>query len=286
MPLVSSKEMLEDAYKYNYAIGAFPGHHFEMIRAIITAAEELDTPVIIQTTPDTIHYTGIVHLAQMVKTAAEQTKIPVSLHLDHGNSFQMVNQALRAGYTSIMIDGSKLEYEDNILLVKQVVDVCQAVGVPVEAELGTIGSEEDDSNSYNREKFLTNPKLAEEFVNRTNIDFLAPAFGTAHGKYKSDPKLDFLLLDEINQRVNIPIVMHGASGISNEDLQKSLQLGISKVNFSTELKDAFGSELRQYLNENPNQNNPRKIFVSARETVKEIVKTKIRVLQGSKAAAV
>jgi tagatose 1,6-diphosphate aldolase GatY/KbaY len=284
MPLVSSKEILEDAYKYRYAIGAFPGHHYEMIRAIISAAEELDTPVIIQTTPDTILYTGIHHLAQMVKTAAENTKIPVSLHLDHGDSFHLVNQCLRAGYSSIMIDGSKLELEDNILLVKKVVEVCHAVDVPVEAELGTIGGAEDNSNVRNREIFLTNPHLAEKFVNRTGIDFFAPAFGTAHGKYKSEPKLDFPLLDDISNRVNIPIVMHGASGISDKDLQKSIQYGISKVNFSTDLKSAFALELRQHLNENPSQENPRKMFITARESVKEIVKAKIKVLQGSKAA--
>ncbi len=281
MPLVSSKEILQDAYDHHYAIGAFAGHNLEMIKAIVSAAEELDSPVIIQTTPGTINYLGIGFAVNMVKEAAEQVRIPVSLHLDHGDSFRCVNQCLRNGYTSIMVDGSSLGYEENITLTKKVVEVCHDVGVPVEAELGTIGGVEDGLDVDRADVQFTDPDIAEEFVIRTGIDFLAPAFGTAHGIYKLEPKLDFSRLKAISDLVRLPLVMHGASGLSKEHLQKAVQLGVSKVNFSTELKKSFVQELRNYLSYHSGEEDPRKYFVSARESVKRIVKNKISTLQSS-----
>jgi tagatose 1,6-diphosphate aldolase GatY/KbaY len=279
MSLVTTKELLEDAYRNNYAIGAFAVHNLEILKAVVTGAESLDAPVIFQTTPGTIKYLGIEYVVEMTKIAAEKAKIPIALHLDHGDCFETVMKCLRAGYTSIMIDGSLLPFEENIHLVKKVVEVAHFVNVPVEAELGTIGGVEDDLFIEDADANLTNPDLAEEFVIRTNIDSFAPAFGTAHGMYKSEPNLNFELLNEINNRVSCPIVMHGASGVAEESVRHSLQFGVAKVNFSTELKIAFADKLRTYMNENPKQEDPRKYFIPAREEVVKIVKQKIGMLQ-------
>lgn len=275
MALVTAKEILEDAYRNQYAVGAFGVHHLEVIKAVIAGAEALDAPVILATTPGTIRYVGIEYLAAMAKTAAEHAKVPVALHLDHGDSLEVVKQCLKAGYTSIMIDGSHLPFEENVRLVREVAELARESGVPVEAELGTIGGVEDDLHVEESRAMFTDPEKAEEFVRKTGIDFLAPAFGTAHGMYKKEPKLDFELLDEINRRVGIPLVMHGASGVPAESLKASLKYGISKVNFSTELKSAFVKELRDYLAHHPEEEDPRKYFVSARQAAERVVKEKI-----------
>lgn len=282
MSLVTTKVMLEDAYKNNYAVGAFAAHNLEVLKAVVAGAESHDAPVIIQTTPGTVRYVGINYMTSLVKTAAQQTKVPVALHLDHGNSFEVVCQCLRAGYTSVMIDGSQFPFEENVHLVKKVVEVAHYAGVPVEAELGRIGGVEDDLSVDDSGAGLTDSDAAEEFVRRTEIDSFAPAFGTAHGLYKKDPDLDFRLLDNISQRTGIPIVMHGASGIPEKDVRKAVTYGVSKVNFSTELKAAFVKELGSYLNSHPQQEDPRKYFVTAREKVQEIVKQKIEMIQPAK----
>lgn len=286
MPLVTTKSMLNDAYQNHYAVGAFAAHNLEILKAIIEAGEARGTPVIIQTTPGTIRYTGIDYTVSMVQTAAEGSRIPVALHLDHGDSFDTVCKCLRAGYTSVMIDGSGYPIEENIALVKKTVDAAHAMSVPVEAELGTIGGVEDDLVVENAKAGLTNPESAVEFVTRSGIDSFAPAFGTAHGLYKKEPNLDFDRLKEISARVQIPLVMHGASGVPDGEVRKAIQLGASKVNFSTELKEVFAEELRQYLNENPKQSDPRKYFVSARRKVREIVEKKIDVLQNTQTVKV
>jgi len=275
MGLVSSKQMLLDAYNNHYAIGAFATHNLEIMKAVVEAADELSVPVIFQTTPGTIRYIGVDYIVAMTKIAAEKYSVPVALHLDHGDSLQIVMQCLRAGYTSIMIDGSHLPFEENIQLVKQVVELAHSVNVPVEAELGTIGGTEDDLTVDEAQATYTDPDLASEFVHRTNIDFLAPAFGTAHGVYKGEPKLAFDRLEQITKKVAIPLVMHGASGVPEESVKKALKYGISKVNISTELKIPFAEELRNYLVQHPNESDPRKYFLSARESVKEVVKQKI-----------
>lgn len=282
MGLVTTKEVLEDGYRNHYAIGAFAAHNLEIVKAIVSAAEAMQTPVIIQTTPGTIRYIGINHVYAMVKTAAEESKVPVALHLDHGDSFETVVQCLRSGYTSVMIDASDLPFEENVNYVKKVVETAHAVGVPVEAELGTIGGAEEDLERDEAEARLTDPKAAKDFVDRTQIDSLAPAFGTAHGHYKNEPVLDLDRLEEISNRVHLPLVMHGASGVPDEGVRRAIQRGVSKVNFSTELKTAFAEELRRFLNEYPNEADPRKYFVSAREKVEEIVKHKMDILLSSK----
>ncbi|MBD8519716.1 class II fructose-bisphosphate aldolase [Lysinibacillus fusiformis] len=279
MPLVTTKDMLEDAYINNYAIGAFGAHNLEVIKAVIAGAEKVGAPVILQTTSSTYKYVEMPYLIALAKTAAEQAKVPVALHLDHGESYHTVMECLRAGYTSVMIDGSSLPYEENILLVKKVVEAASAVNVPVEAELGTIGGVEDSVSVKEENAFFTDPKQAEHFVKVTGIQSFAPAFGTAHGKYQQKPKLLFELLQEIHNSTNIPLVMHGASGVPEEDVRESLKYGIAKVNFSTELKDLFAEELRAYFNDHPTENDPRKYFLPARESLIKLVEQKIVMLQ-------
>ncbi|MBF0708783.1 class II fructose-1,6-bisphosphate aldolase [Alkalihalobacillus hwajinpoensis] len=285
MPLVSSKPLLDDAYKNHYAIGAFAVHNLEIMKAVISGAEKIDTPVIFQTTPGTIKYVGIENIKNMVNSVAEKTSIPIALHLDHGDSFKTVLQCLRAGYTSVMIDGSKLQYEENVALVQKVVEAAHYVNVPVEAELGTIGGVEDDLSVDEQDAQLTDPDLAKDFVARTDIDSFAPAFGTAHGLYKKEPRLNFELVQKISESTGRPIVMHGASGVPEEKVRESLQYGVSKVNFSTELKVEFVARLRDYLNDHPHTDDPRKYFVPAREAVEEIVKKKILMLQSQQTYA-
>lgn len=279
MPLVTTKEMLKDAYSNHYAIGAFGAHNLEIIKAVIAGAEAIGSPVILQTTSSTYKYVEMPYMIAMAKVAAEQAKVPVALHLDHGESFNVVMECLRAGYTSIMIDGSKLSLEDNIALVRKVTDAAIPIGVPVEAELGTIGGVEDDFVLDESLALFTDPLMAERFVRETGIDSFAPAFGTAHGNYKKEPKLQFDLLGRIQELTNIPLVMHGASGVPEESVRKSLDYGVAKVNFSTELKDLFAEEVRAFFKENPHENDPRKYFIPAREALIELVKRKIMILQ-------
>lgn len=279
MTLVTTKEMLKDAYRNHYAIGAFGAHNLEIIKAVIAGAEAIGSPVILQTTSSTYKYVEMPYMIAMAKVAAEHAKVPVALHLDHGENFDIVMECLRAGYTSIMIDGSKLSLEDNIALVRKVTDAANPLGVPVEAELGTIGGVEDDFVLDESEAFFTDPLSAERFVRETGIDSFAPAFGTAHGNYKKEPKLQFELLKKIQEVTNIPLVMHGASGVPEQSVRKSLEYGVAKVNFSTELKDLFAEELRAFFKENPNENDPRKYFLPAREALIELVQRKIVMLQ-------
>ncbi|AZB43748.1 class II fructose-bisphosphate aldolase [Bacillus sp. FJAT-42376] len=277
MSFVSSKEIILDAFENRYAVGAFAVHNLELMKAVISGAESFNSPVILQTTPDTVRYMGLEYTVDAVKSLAGQSKVPVALHLDHGDTFKIAMQCLRAGYTSIMIDGSSLDFEENIVLVKKVAEASQAMGVPVEAELGAIARNNGNGEKADRSHF-TNPSLAEEFVLRTGIDFLAPSFGTVHGIYADEPDLDFHLLEKIRGACGIPLVMHGASGVCDEDIRKAIGCGISKINYSTELKQAFSSELRRYLTVHQKASDPRKYFITARECAEELVKEKIAVL--------
>ena len=238
MPLVTTKEMLLRAQAGHYAVGAFNVENMEMVMAVVQAAEESRAPVIMQTTPSTVKYAGLDYYLAMAKAAAERATVPVAMHLDHGDSFELAMQALRTGYTSIMIDGSHDSFEDNIALTRRVTDACAPSGVPVEAELGKVGGKEDDLEGGDGNPF-TDPQQAKEFVERTCVDSLAVAIGTAHGLYKGVPKLDFDRLSAIRELVSIPLVLHGASGVPDEAVRESIRRGICKVNFATELRIAF-----------------------------------------------
>jgi tagatose 1,6-diphosphate aldolase GatY/KbaY len=267
--------MLEDADKGGYAVGAFNVENMEMVMAVIRAAEEMKAPAILQTTPSTVKYAGLPLYYANVKAAAKQASVPIALHLDHGNSFALAMQALRIGYTSIMIDGSHEAFEDNITLTRSVVDACAPAGVPVEAELGKVGGKEDDLDC--NDPGYTDPDDAERFVAETGISSLAVAIGTAHGIYKGEPKLDVERLSEIRKRVTIPLVLHGASGVPDEAVKECIRRGISKVNFATELRIAYSDGVKQFLKENPDAFDPKKYGVVGMEHVTQTVKEKIRV---------
>lgn len=274
MPLVTTEKMLLDAQAGGYAVGAFNVENLEMVLAVIQAAEELRAPVIMQTTPSTVKYAGLDYYLAMVRTAAERASVPVAMHLDHGDSFALAMQALRTGYTSIMIDGSHEAFADNIALTKQVVDACAPSRVSVEAELGKVGGKEDDLEGGDGNPF-TDPQQAKEFVERTGVGSLAIAIGTAHGLYKGTPKLDFDRLSAIREVVSIPLVLHGASGVPDEAVRESISRGICKVNFATELRIAFSDGVKAYLQENPDTFDPKKYSKPGIANVVETVKAKI-----------
>ncbi len=275
MSLVTTKEMLLDAQKGGYAVGAFNVENMEMVMATIKAAEELNAPAILQTTPSTVKYAGLALYYANVSAAAKAAKVPIALHLDHGSSFELAMQALREGYTSIMIDGSHESFEGNISVSKRVADACHPSGVPVEAELGKVGGKEDDLVADG--PAYTDPQDAVKFVNETGIDSLAVAIGTAHGIYKGEPKLDMDRLSEIRKVIEIPLVLHGASGVPDEAVKETIKRGICKVNFATELRIAFSNGIKSYLKEDPEVFDPKKYCKVGMANVTELVKKKILV---------
>lgn len=275
MPLVTSEKMLLDAQKGKYAVGAFNVENMEMVMAVIAAAEELHAPVILQTTPSTIKYAGLQLYYANVAAAAKKAQVPVAIHLDHGSSFELAMQALREGYTSIMIDGSHSVFEENIAITKRVVEACAPSGIPVEAELGKVGGKEDDLDGGNGG--YTVPSEAVEFVEKTGISSLAVAIGTAHGVYSGIPKLDLDRLSEIQKLVTIPLVLHGASGLSDEAVQESIRRGICKVNFATELRIAYTEGVKAVLEKDPDVFDPKKYGTVAMENVKKLVMGRIKV---------
>ena len=276
MSLVTTKDMMLDAQKNHYAIGAFNAENMEMVQAIIAAAEELRAPVIVQTTPGTLKYASPAMFHAMVAAAASEASVPVVMHLDHGSSYELAMQAFRAGYTSVMIDGSHHVFEENIEITKSVVRACHAAGIPVEAELGKVGGKEDDLDGGNGNGY-TVPSEAAEFAERTGVDSLAVAIGTAHGVYKGTPKLDMERLSEIRKVVSVPLVLHGTSGVPDDAVRECVARGMCKVNYATDLRIAFSKGLKEYLAKDPEVFDPKKYSAVGREYVKEYVKSKILV---------
>ena len=275
MSYVTSAEMLKKAQEGHYAVGAFNAENMEMIKAIIAAAEELKAPVMIQTTPGSIKYVSLETFAAMVKAEAEKVSVPVCLHLDHGSSFELAMQAIHAGYSSVMIDGSKLPFEENIEVSKRVADVAAALGIPCEAELGKVGGKEDDLEA--EADTNTNPAEAKEFVERTGITSLAAAIGTAHGFYVGTPVLDKERLSEIREVVDIPLVLHGASGLTDQDVRDCVARGICKVNFATELRAAYTKAVRETLAADEKIYDPKAFGKAAIQAVKEQVMYRMKV---------
>lgn len=275
MSLVTSKEMLLTAQQDRYAVGAFNAENMEMIEAIIQAAEELRAPVIVQTTPSTVRYASLELYCANVKAVAEKASVPVAIHLDHGNSFELCAQALRAGYTSIMIDGSKLPLQENIDLTRRVVEMCAPSGVPVEGEIGQVGGKEDDTVCENAG--YTIPDEAVQFEQQTGLSSMAVGVGTAHGVYKTTPVLNTDLISELDQMLTVPMVLHGASGLSDEAVRECIRRGICKVNFATELRIAYSDGIKAAIQSNPNVFDPKAYGREGREQVKELVKDRIRV---------
>ena len=274
MPLVTTKEMFQKAQAGQYAVGAFNVENLEMVMAVIRAAEELNAPVIMQSTPSTVKYAGLDYYLAMAKAAAERASVPVAMHLDHGNTFELAMQALRTGYTSIMIDGSHGSFEENIALTRRVAEACLPSDISVEAELGKVGGKEDDLEAEHDSPY-TDPQQAKEFVERTNVTSLAVAIGTAHGLYHGTPKLDLERLSAIHEVVSIPLVLHGASGVPDDAVRESIKRGICKVNFATELRIAYSDGVKKYLAENPDGFDPKKYGAAGMENVTALVKEKI-----------
>lgn len=274
--LVTTKEIMLKAQAEGYAIGAFNVENMEMVQAVIAAAEELNSPVIMQTTPSTLKYAGPEYFYANVAAAAQNAKVPVVMHLDHGNSFELAMKCFRTGYTSIMIDGSHSVFEENIEITKKVVEACHAGNVPVEAELGKVGGKEDDLDGGNGG--YTVPEEAKEFVERTGVDTLAVAIGTAHGVYKQTPKLDVDVLSKIRELVDIPLVLHGTSGVPDDQVKECIKRGICKVNYATDLRIAFTKGVKAYMEKDPDAFDPKKYNAAGREMVKQYVMDKMNVV--------
>lgn len=271
----NSKEILLKAQKEGFAVPAFNCHNLETIQVMVETANELKSPVIIAGTPGTFDYAGRDYIQAIVETASKKYDIPIVLHLDHHTDIESIKKSLELGTKSVMIDASHYPYEENVKIVREVVEIAHKYGATVEAELGMLGGQEDDLIVDEKDSKYTNPTQAVDFVKRTGIDSLAVAIGTAHGVYKEEPKLDFDRLREIRAVVDIPLVLHGASGVPEEAVRKAISLGITKVNIATELKIPFSSALRNYLINHPEANDPRKYMEDAKKAMKEVVKEKI-----------
>ncbi|MFA9465644.1 MAG: ketose-bisphosphate aldolase [Velocimicrobium sp.] len=277
MGLVTSKEILEDARKNGYAVGAFNVENMEMVMAILAVAEETNSPVIMQTTPSTVKYAGLDYYLANVKAAAMRASVPVVMHLDHGNSLGLAMQAYRIGYTSIMIDGSKLSFEENIALTKLVTNACHPGKVPVEGELGKVGGKEDDLVNDDDNPY-TDPEQAKEFVERTQVDSLAVGVGTSHGVYKGIPKVNVDCLSAIHAVVDIPLVLHGTSGIPDEQVRECVKRGICKVNYATDLRIAYTNGMKAFMAANPQEYDPKKYSAAGMEELKKYVMQKMEVI--------
>ena len=274
--LVTAKEMLQKARESKYAIGAFNVENMEMVMAVLAAAEAKNSPVIMQTTPGTIKYAGVDYYYANVAAAAKRSSVPVVMHLDHGDSFQRAMAAYRAGYTSIMIDGSKLPFEENIDLTKRVVDACHPGDVYVEGELGKVGGKEDDLEGDDDNPY-TDPEEAKIFVEKTGVDYLAIGVGTAHGVYKGIPKVNTDLIATIHDMVEVPLVLHGTSGVPDEQVITAVKNGICKVNYATDLRIAFTRGAKEFMAEHPEAFDPKKYSKQGMAEVQKYVEQKIEV---------
>lgn len=305
MPLVTTKEMFEKSMKEGFAIGAFNINNMEIIQGIVDAAQKQNSPVILQASSGAIKYARVKYLMKMVEAAVEETNIPIAIHLDHGPDFETCKMCIDNGFTSVMIDGSKYSFEENVELTKKVVEYAHAHGVVVEAELGQLAGIEDDVNVSEADAKYTDPDQAKEFVERTGCDSLAIAIGTSHGayKFKGEAKLRVDILKQVKEKIpNTPIVLHGAStvipelvetcnkyggdipgakGVPDEILHEVSMSGVSKVNVDTDLRLAFTGEIRKSFAENPSAFDPRKYLTPAREKITEVVEHKIKDVFGS-----
>jgi len=305
--LVTNKDLMVPARRNGYGVGAFNVNNLEAVLSVVEAAAEEKSPAIVAVTPSAIKYAGLPYISKIVRTAAELAPVPLSLHLDHGEDFETASKCVGAGFTSVMIDGSHLKFEDNIALTKRVVDVAHPKGVSVEAELGRLAGVEE-STVEEKDAILTDPAVAKDFVERTGVDTLAVAIGTSHGayKFKAEPKLDFERLKLISKNVSLPLVLHGASsvpawiiekaakygaelggakGIPEENIQKAISLGIAKINIDTDLRLAWTATVREVLANSPKEFDPRKILGPAKEAMKQVVKSKMKLFGSTGKAA-
>ena len=301
--LVTNKDLMIPASKNGYAIGAFNVQNLESTLAVAEAATEEKSPAIMQITPSVIKYAGLAYISNLVKTAAKIVPVPVAMHLDHGGDFETAVKCVDAGFTSVMIDGSFLSFDENVALTKRVVDVAHPRGVSVEAELGKLAGVEERTVAE-KDAILTDPEAAVEFVEKTGVDTLAVAIGTSHGayKFKTEAKLDIERLKIIREKISIPLVLHGASsvpqgivekankygaelsgakGIPETEIQKAISFGIAKINIDTDLRLAFTATVRERFVEAPKNFDPRKVLGPAKDAMKEVVKGKMQLFGSS-----
>lgn len=305
MPLVSTKEMFEKAYKGGYAIGAFNVNNMEIVQGIVDAAKEEQSPLILQVSAGARKYAKHIYLIKLVEAALADTDLPIALHLDHGDTFELCKDCIDGGFTSVMIDGSKYDFKENVALTKKVVEYAHAHGVVVEAELGRLAGVEDDVNVSANDAIFTDPEQAAEFVHLTGVDSLAIAIGTSHGayKFKGTPYLDFDRLEKVGKLLpDFPIVLHGASsvlpefvkkcnefggdipgaqGVPEEMLRKAASMAVCKINIDTDLRLAMTATVREYLTKTPGEFDPRKYLGPARDAIKGMVQHKIKDVLGS-----
>ena len=301
VPFVTTTELFRKAYEGGYAIGAFNANNMEIIQGITEAAKECRAPVIIQVSPSAMRYAKASYLVKMIEAAEQETGLPIALHLDHGDSFEVCKECIENGFTSVMIDASSKPFEENVAITRQVVEYAHAHGVVVEAELGALAGVEDDVVVAEEHSCYTDPNEVEEFVRRTGIDSLAIAIGTSHGAYKfkpgTKPQLRFDILEEVSRRLpGFPIVLHGASsvepeyvkmvnenggsmpdaiGIPEDQLRKASSMAVCKINIDSDMRLALTGTIRKYFNDHPSEFDPRKYMGAARENIKAVVKHKI-----------
>lgn len=308
MNLVNTNAMLQKAYKEGYAVGAFNVNNMEIVQGIGRAAQEFSSPIILQASSGARKYAGAIYLRKLVEAVCEETDVPIALHLDHGDSFELCKNCIDSGFTSVMIDGSSLEYEKNIEITKKVSDYAHKYGISVEGELGSLSGVEDKVNISEEKSFYTDPSQVEEFVKLTGVDSLAVAIGTSHGAFKfkpgQKPQLRFDILNEIEQKLpGFPIVLHGASsvipeyvneinefggklneaiGIPEEMLRQAAKSAVCKINVDSDLRLAMTASIRKSFSKNPENFDPRKYLSAARTSIEEVVKHKIEKVMGSK----
>jgi fructose-bisphosphate aldolase (EC 4.1.2.13) len=299
MPLVNTKEMLKKAYEGGYAIGAFNVNNMEIVQGITEAAKEVNAPLILQVSAGARKYAKHIYLMKLIEAAVADTNLPIAVHLDHGDSFELCKACIDGGFTSVMIDGSHLPFEENIALTKKVVDYAHERGVTVEGELGRLAGIEDAVNVSEADAAFTRPEEVEEFVSRTGVDSLAIAIGTSHGayKFKGEPRLRFDILEEVQRRLpGFPIVLHGASsvipeyveqinkyggnmpgakGVPEDMLRKAASMAVCKINIDSDLRLAMTATIRKIFAESPAEFDPRKYLGPAREEIKKLVKHKL-----------
>lgn len=275
MPLVTLKEVLKGTRENGYAVGAFNFNSYEDAQGIINGAVAKKAPVIVMASMGAVKYIGLKTTAYMIKGMAESVDIPVCLHLDHATDHDMIKACINAGFTSVMIDASMKSYEENIAETSSVVEYASKFGCSVEAELGKVGGKEDNVGVDEREAAFTNPADVPRFVRETGLDALAIAIGTVHGFYKSEPKLDFERLAAIAKVTDVPLVLHGGTGVPVEDFKKAIKLGMSKINVGTELKATYAKAVRESLAAKPNEIDPRKFMGAVKDRCSEVVQEKI-----------
>lgn len=284
--LYTMKDLLTTAKKEKFAVPAFNIGSLEILRAVMETARETNSPVILEIHPSELAYLTDAFI-DTVRKMAYEAPVPVVIHLDHGSCLDDVLRAIRSGYTSVMIDASTASYEENVKVTQEVVRISHALGVSVEAELGTIGAMNDSFEGGVERVVYTDPAQAIDFVRRTGIDSLAVAIGTAHGLYPKDftPELNLTLLAELNRVIDIPFVLHGGSGNPDEEVRQSVALGVGKVNISSDVKSAFFAECRKFLQENPGKYEPNEIFPSCIEAAKTVIRHKLNLLNTTGKAA-